>query len=422
MAKGTLAILLVALAIAAVQAQNKTATAQTEFNGALTKNGFTLAAALFDIAGLTASLNKPAAVYTVLVPTDAAVTAFLKEMGLSVEDLKKRPLLAKQLAGQHLILKANVGPAELFANGPARIVATAAGEPNDLLFTKAADGGVKVADIQGNTATVSKTFAIDGKKSGHGIDKVLMPDTVFVNFADLCAFRPLTLKTFCHALAYADLNSTVNAAGFANTVFVPNNEAFTKAKVNLDGGEAPTVAKTAEILKYHVLPGYQTLGHGLPTSIKNGAKDKTLLDGQTITVDYQRVTPAADSTRKLPYAKAVIKTTSGQNVNVLRANVHVGPAVAHGVGAVLLPGSAAPAAAKPAAVKTTKPAGRHLMQFGWGMQAGATSEGDAAAGDIQNAVNGDESVAGAAQQSLVGADALSVPGAIDNMSRGVAPW
>lgn len=108
-------------------------------------------------------------------PTDAAIAAFLKQIGLTVDDLKKRPLLAKQLAAQHIILKGNVGPKELFANGPIRVVATAAKNPNDVVFTKGAGGSVEVTDVQGNTAKVLSTFPIDPKKTGHAIDKVLLP-------------------------------------------------------------------------------------------------------------------------------------------------------------------------------------------------------------------------------------------------------
>lgn len=63
--------------------------------------------------------------------------------------------------------------------------------------------------------------------------------------------------------------------------------AFAKA-IDLSGGEVPPVAKAAEILKYHVVAGYNTLAHGLATSFKNGAPDQTLLTGQALTVDYQR--------------------------------------------------------------------------------------------------------------------------------------
>ncbi len=42
-------------------------------------------------------------------PTDAAIEKFLKDMGLTVDDLKKRPVLAKQLVAQHMLNKANGG-------------------------------------------------------------------------------------------------------------------------------------------------------------------------------------------------------------------------------------------------------------------------------------------------------------------------
>jgi hypothetical protein len=56
------------------------------------------------------------------------VQTFLKRMNLTVEGLKARPSLAKQLAAQHIILKHNVRAQELFENGPVRIVQTLAGE------------------------------------------------------------------------------------------------------------------------------------------------------------------------------------------------------------------------------------------------------------------------------------------------------
>lgn len=45
--------------------------------------------------------------YRLLRPTDAAITKFLKDMGMTVDDLKKRPLLAKQLVAQHTLLGDN---------------------------------------------------------------------------------------------------------------------------------------------------------------------------------------------------------------------------------------------------------------------------------------------------------------------------
>lgn len=144
-------------------------------------------------------------------PNDAAIQTFLKQMGLTVDDLKKRPLLAKELAGQHIILKHNVRPAELFANGPARIVATATGKPNDLLFTRGADGTVRVSDVQGHTAKVGKSFFIDSKKTGHGIDKVLMPGKIALLLGTLTRIH-YSRSLVCCAESYALLRKDTDQA------------------------------------------------------------------------------------------------------------------------------------------------------------------------------------------------------------------
>jgi hypothetical protein len=120
--------------------------------------------------------------------------------------------------------------------------------------------------------------------------------------------------------------------------------------------------------------------------------------------------PAAGTKRKYDFAEARVVPVNGQAVPILRSNVHVGKAVVHGIGSVLDPnaapavttekaaaaGTAAAAAAGTAAKKTGS---RKLQQFGWGMSAGPTAEQDDIAGQIQAAVNGDESVAQVADQS-----------------------
>jgi hypothetical protein len=56
------------------------------------------------------------------------VGTFLQRMNLTVDGLKARPSLAKQLAAQHIILRHNVRAQELFESGPVRIVKTLAGK------------------------------------------------------------------------------------------------------------------------------------------------------------------------------------------------------------------------------------------------------------------------------------------------------
>lgn len=46
-----------------------------------------------------------------------AVRTFLKDMGLTVDDVKKNPQLARALVAYHTVVGAAAGPKELFAKG-----------------------------------------------------------------------------------------------------------------------------------------------------------------------------------------------------------------------------------------------------------------------------------------------------------------
>eukprot|EP00775_Hariotina_reticulata_P005394 gene5394-5628_t len=322
-------IAVIALAMLAVIVNTAAA---ADVASSLKAKGFNSFAALLDVANMTKALNQPAAVYTVLAPSDAAIAAFLKTMGLTLDDLKARPLLAKKIVAQHLILKHNVREQELFDQGNSRVVDTLAGRPNELLFRKLAGGAVTVSDFQGNTANVQKgLIQIDNNKTAHPIDKVLFSDQYYPDFVTLCAQRKLTLSDFCKTVVYADVNGTINARDFANTVFVPNNVAFTK--LNLGAGKIPTVAQVQDVVKFHVVPGVQAL----PGGFKNGQSVKTL-QGDTLKVEYTKVTPAAGSSRKRPYANATVITAAGQRVPVIRSNIFVGKQSLGGAEALSVPG------------------------------------------------------------------------------------
>ena len=111
---------------------------------------------------------------------------------------------------------------------------------------------------------------------------------------------------------------------------------------------------------------------------------------------------AAGTQRKYDWAEAKV-----DGVPVVKANVHIGKAVVHGIGSVLNPNAApavttekAPAAAAAAAApKATN--GRRMLDWGWGMSAGPTAEQDAVSSNIAAAVAGDESVASAANNSVL---------------------
>lgn len=105
--------------------------------------------------------------------------------------------------------------------------------------------------------------------------------------------------------------------------------------------------------------------------------------------------PAAGTKRKYDWAEASVN-----GVPVLKANVHVGKSVAHGIGSVLTPDAAAKVSTEKA--PAAKTGSRKLLQrgggnAGWGFSAGPTYAQDNTSAAIENAVYGNESAADAAR-------------------------
>lgn len=399
MARLGLALLLALACAASVQGLDVAA--------ALRSSGATGAAALLEAAELTGPLGASSSTkWTALVPTDAAVNAFLKNMSLTVDDLKARPGLAKKIAAQHLIVGHNVRDVELFEVGPARIVASAAGRGNELLFVKGKDGKVTVTASQGVVANVNpKYIKVDEEKTVHLIDAVLFSDQYYTSWASLCTQRP-TIQDFCKALTYAGLAGAVDAPGFSHTVFVPNDKAFTGA-INLaaPGKNIPSPSKVADVLKYHVLAGpAREVGRGFK-GLKAG--QPTLLGGGN---NVQMKFVKAEGKNKQAITKAYVVPSDGVWVPISTPNVYVGQSIAQGIQKVLLPGQ------KPAT------SGRRLLSFGWGFDAGQEAAEDATTSAITAAASGRISTAQAADETTLASEELSVPGDYNQVDNGVNPW
>jgi hypothetical protein len=71
------------------------------------------------------------------------------------------------------------------------------------------------------------------------------------------------------------------------------------------------------------------------------------------------------------------------------------------------------------AISITKSGHRKLLAFGWGLSGGPTALLDTSEQQIQDAVDGDESVADAAQESESGTEDLSVPGTANMADEGI---
>jgi hypothetical protein len=71
---------------------------------------------------------------------------------------------------------------------------------------------------------------------------------------------------------------------------------------------------------------------------------------------------------------------------------------------------------------TVSKAGRRMLAFGWGADAGSTANEDQTETAIQNAVNGNGSARRAATVATQGSEMLSVPGDWNQADEGVNPW
>eukprot|EP00775_Hariotina_reticulata_P003131 gene3131-3409_t len=335
--------LIVALALVAVPglvfAQHPVATLSKQ-------KDLKLFTALVEMAGATGVLSEPKARVTLLAPTDA-------DMGLTADDVKKNPALAKAILAYHTILGAAAGPKELFAKGPEVIVPTAAGIYK-IVIEKAGDA-VTATDFQGNVATITAVNLGSDNHQIHVIDRVLFSGSYWPNLATMVKVLPDKFSTLAKAAEVAKLSSALTAKDFDETIFIPTNDAFTAAGVKLD---APA-DKIATVLKYHVVPGFKVI----PTGFVAGEPVKTL-EGSTVTVTFKE-DGAKKSGQKL--GTAFVTDTSGNTVKVIKPNLFISGAVGHVIDGVLIPGPApaakpaateAPAAAAPAEKPTaeTKPA------------------------------------------------------------------
>lgn len=301
----------------------------------LKANGLTSLAALAEVAGASAALSASKARVTLLAPSNAAIDTFLADMGLTLDELKANPTLAKAILGYHVVLGVAAGPAELFAKGDKVKVATAVA-PFTLTFNKAGDA-VTVTDTQGNVAKVMKANLGSANHQVHVVDKVLYSGSYWKSLADVVKRYPKGFSTVAAAADKAGLLSTLTSAKFADTVFLPTNDAFTKAGIDVT---ATPEATLADVLKYHVVAGH----HPIPSGFTSGEAVKTL-QGQDITVTYKA---KGNGT-----SVATVTDASGKTAEVVHPNIFIRDAEVHVIDGVLMPKAAAAAAAPVAAAPVT---------------------------------------------------------------------
>lgn len=399
MARLLSALLVVALCIGAAQAQHIAAE--------LTKGGFTSALALGKCAGIDKAIANSAAKVTVLAPTNAAIDAFAKEMGMSVADIQKNEALCDAIVQYHII--------PTVANSTAipatkTLVARTLRAGSMLRFSKSG-AKVTVTDAQGNKATVTKGDVVAGGSVIHGVDRVLLSRAVFTSPAKALAFHSKRFSTLIGALKKANLTSTIESAGFAGTILAPSDRAFSK----VPGALALATGTLKNVLLYHVMPAP---ARAIPNDFASGKSYATLLKGQT--VKYTLTTkPGSGSMKDLLIGTATFTDAAGKSATVVGPNVFAGKTIFHVIDAVLMPatpktqerGAAMPAKKAAVAAKTAA-AGRHLLQEREDTQSLAIeNQMNAATIAINNAAmsSNPSAASTAATRNAMGAAAVTVP-------------
>lgn len=197
--------------------------------------------------------------FTVFAPTDAAFSAFLDDLGVTLDDLTKEDLVP--ILQQHVV-SGNVLSSDLSSGDVQTLNGTISIEVGDQV-TINGNTTVTATDIQGKNGVV------------HVIDKVITPPQDIVDIAS----GDENFESLVAALTKAELVETLQGDG-PFTVFAPTDDAFDQLLTDL--GVASLDDLTAEqltpILLYHVLNGKvmsTDLENGYVSTLSPGAIEQT---------------------------------------------------------------------------------------------------------------------------------------------------
>lgn len=290
-----------------------------------TANGIHSWVQVVEAAGALQALQNPAARYVEFVPTDVAVTSFLTNMGLDLAALKARPRLAKELVAMHLVLAIPPKAQQQLAQGVFATVATIAAGQHSVLGVQKTAAGVVLTDGQGNKVNVLKVVGLQSNKTSVIVDRVLFSGNYYTSIASMCNHRQGAVSTMCSLLLEEGLLLSLSTQTFANTIFWPGNQAFTRAGIDPSNKQQLAREQLRDLLKYHVVKGVRTI----PDGFQSGKSYDTLLPGQQLKIIY---TTAGNGSRE-----ATVVPASGKGVPVVVQNVFIAQAVAHGISYLLQP-------------------------------------------------------------------------------------
>jgi len=335
---GPLLLLVAAACLCSVQAQKT-------LSEALSVHKLDLFGKLVKCAGAADAFNSAKGKVTVLAPTNAAVLAFLKSMGLSAEQLLGEEALCDALLAYHVL------PYDLKASMIVKKDMTAQTlEPNSYLTVNKDAAGVTVRDMQGNVAKVSKGDLKVGDATIHLVDRVLLSGDVFYSVADALKYHSKHHTELVKALTAAGLIGAMTdpKKPFTGTILAPTEAAFKKLTIT------PSNDQLKNILLYHVLKDELVV----PGNIKAGTKYATLFPGHSVQFKYS-IAKVKDQFGQERTATVVdVIPEIGKPARMVKHNVFAGQAVIHGIDSLLIPGTTV----TEKAAKTVKQTGRKLLQ------------------------------------------------------------
>jgi len=271
------------------------------------------------------AFSNPKGAVTVLAPTNEAITAFLKTLGVSAKDALSNEVLCDTLIRYHVLPYKATAANITKPNTKAQTL-----EPRSFLTFNKGPGGVTVTDVQGNTAKVTKADFVVGDAVIHGVDKVLLSDKVFPSIAAAVEYHKTKHSALIKALKDAGLLGTLTDAKkpFKGTILAPTNDAFAALKA--------TPKDLKSVLLYHVLPEVVVL----PQGIDNKKTFATLYTGHSVTFGKTLGTAKDQFGTLRNIAIIDVKSDAGTTAKVVKHNVFAGQAVIQGIDKVLIPNTA----------------------------------------------------------------------------------
>jgi transforming growth factor-beta-induced protein len=238
--------------------------------------------------------------YTLFAPSNAAFSALLSKLGVTLNDLSTgtlSPILLYHVLSGYI-------PAAKVTAGYFPTLSTAFGK--NIVVQIATANGV----LLNNSSKVIATDVVATNGIIHVIDQVLLPPTV----VDL-ALQNSIFSTLVLAVVKADLATTLSGAG-PFTVFAPTNDAFAAlfSALKISGVDALTKDQLTPILLAHVVSGNVQSG-----SLSSGS------------------VPTLNSTKALKVMVSGSSVTIGTDIHIIKADVQGSNGVVHVIDKVIVP-------------------------------------------------------------------------------------